>query len=521
MVNKKNRPLFTIRRIANRNPRFPRFYRASRQKFLRLAIVIFLAVVGVASLFFFEGQIESTNFDSRIESQFLQAATGTSTQDDWEGINDDTLEAESDEQAFRQEVLGEGFESISGFAGDASNPSIEKKDYGFSLGGVGTINSLLYNVKDYFKYIAGGIAILYLIIAALQIILSQDNEGIEKGKKNLFWSIFALILVFIIDMMVVTFFEGGGGAPGQSLFTVGKDGTPTETLGLFKNISLYFKGNARTIFSYLKTLIGAFTILFIFFAGAQMVMAGGSDEKIEKEKKYLMHVITAFVTILMLDAMIFGFIYPTASDGTNSPECVEFMKNVVENGGDLTNAPAECRSATQLGLAGSEQILGIVRFFETLVGAIAIFFIVYSGISIIASMGNEEIIKKHRTTLLWSLAGLAIVILANTLVTKFFFVVNPTTGQASVETSTGIYAIAGMTNFIAGFVGVFAVISIIVAGLIWVSNFGNDEIAGKAKKVILSAIVGIVLAISAYAIVNTITTANSKGGSGTSIEISI
>ena len=257
-----------------------------------------------------------------------------------------------------------------------------------------------------------------------------------------------------------------------------------------------------------------------------------------------MHLITAFVTILMLDTMIFGFIYPENRAGENDPLCVEFINFTTEGSFDLhvmSGTDAQqimknygvsseyelmdriegCRSAAELGLIGSNQILGLVRFFETLIGAVAIFFIVYSGVAIIASMGEEETIKKHRKTLLWSFIGLAIVILANTVITRFFFVVDPITGNAGIDTATGIYTIAGITNFIAGFVGVFAVVAIIVAGIIWVANFGNDEIANKAKKIILSAVIGVVLAVSAYAIVNTLTSARSKGGSGTSIGISI
>ncbi|MFH0776516.1 MAG: hypothetical protein V1936_02795, partial [Patescibacteria group bacterium] len=282
-------------------------------------------------------------------------------------------------------------------------------------------------------------------------------------------------------------------------------------ISLFQNIAYYFQINARVIFSYLQTLAGAFAILFIFLAGAQMVMAGGSDEKIEKEKKYLMHAITAFITLLMLEPVIFGFIYPNADSGLSDPRCVEFMQAVAVSGGNLNAAPAGCRSATELGLTGSEQIMGVVHFFESVIGGIAIFFMVYSAVTIIAAMGDEATIKKHRTTLMWSIGGLAIILLANTLINKFFFVVDPATGNANVDVGTGIDTITGVTNFIAGFVGIFAVVSIIITGIVWIGNFGNDEIANKSKKVILGALIGIVLSISAYAIVNTLISANSNG----------
>lgn len=513
----KNKAVFTIRRIANRNPRLARFYRSSRQKIWRLAVVVFLAVAGIASLFFFQGNFVSQTFESRL------------------------LKTDA------SEILGPGFEDITKFTDTATNASSDKKGGGFTAAGIGWINAVLYNVKDYFKYVAGSVALLYLVIAALQILLSQNEEGIKKGKQNLFFSVVALVLIFMIDVVVVTFFEGGGTAPGQSLVTFNEVGTASESLSLFKTISAMFKENARLIFSYLKTITGSATILFIIFAGVQMVTAGGSEEKIEKEKKYIIHILTAFVTVLLLDTMIFGFIYPDNTSGASDPICVEFMnytsstslnapstnvtnltqfaKNYGLDDGvglaSLTARIASCKTAAKLGLIGSNQIIGIVRFFETLVGAVAVLFMVYSGTAIIASMGNDEIIKKHRTTLLWSVVGLVVVILSNLVITKFFFVVDPTTGQSSVTTLSGVKMLSGITNFVASFVGIFSVVSMVVAGFMWVANFGNDDLAGKAKKVILSAVIGVVLSISAYAIVNTITQADSEGGSGTSVGISI
>ena len=281
-----------------------------------------------------------------------------------------------------------------------------------------------------------------------------------------------------------------------------------------------------------------------------MISASGNEEKIEKEKKYLMHAITAFVTLLMLETLIFGFIYPSNTgdaEGITDPICVSFMSYVggeIENGKHsvdlreqdyydveviaekygITEDEADerifdCKTAAELGASGSNQILGIVRFFESLIGGIAIFFIVYSGVSIISSMGNEEQVTKHKKMILWSLAGLAVILLADNLVNHFFFAVNSDTGAASVNVSQGLADLAGVTNFVATFVGVFSVISIIIAGMIWVANFGNTEIAEKSKKVILGAVIGVVLSISAYAIVNSITSGNPEGrGDGINIE---
>jgi len=505
------KPVFTVRKIANRNPRLPRLYRHSRERIWRLAVVIFLAVVGVASLFFFSGNLDGDKLTTQIDTKFLAGdATG---------------------------FLGEGFEE-EGFSDKAENASLEyNKGDEFNQEGIGTINAVIYNVNDYFRYVAGAMAILYMIMAATQIIIAKNDEGIEKGKKNLKWSVIAVMTVLMISVAVTAFFEGGGETPGESLFKVENGEIIQSSIGnssWMSTVAEYFKANVRVFFEYLKVITGAFAILFIFLAGTHMISAAGNDEKIEKEKKYLMHAITAFVTILLLDALIFGFIYPDNEKGVSDPVCVEFMNYIGGGLGDtlktfsdeelsaardkyidFDSRVAKCQSPAELGEYGSEEILGVVEFFETLVGGIAIFFIVYSGISIIAAMGNEEQISKHKRTLMWSMAGLAVIILANTLVNDFFFVVDTRTGEAEISTETGIATIAGVVNFVATFVGIFSVVSIIIAGAIWVANFGNTEVADKSKKVILGAVVGVVLSIAAYAIVNSVLHGNLEGsGSG-------
>ncbi|MFH1375495.1 MAG: hypothetical protein ABIH35_02385 [Patescibacteria group bacterium] len=489
----KSHPVFTIQRIRNRNPQHPRIFRNTTRRLWQFGIVLLLAISSIAFLLIFTQSFSGAGLHAKASN-----------------------------------FLGDGFKDTAGFEDTAENPQLDSQGSPeHKESGVGTINATLYNVKDFFKYAAGGIAILYLLIAALQLVTANSDERIQKGKKNLKWSIVALVSVFIIDVAVVAIYEGGGTGPAQSLFSIDSQNSPVENTGLMENIAKYFQREARALFTYIKYLAGAFALLFIFTAGAHMISASGNEENIEKEKKYLINAITAFVVLLMVDQFIFGFIYPSTTggmDGVTSPECVEFMQ-MVENSGDqadLTKIPEGCTlSASALGTQGSAIILKIVKFFTSLIGSIAVFFIVYSGVAIISSFGNEEQLNKHKKTLFWSLAGLALILLSYTLVNEFFFVVNTATGDAEIVTAVGISTLANVTNFLATFIGVFSVISIIVAGILWVANFGNTEVAEKSKKVILGAIVGVILSVAAFAIVNSLIAGNPEGSSRTSIDINI
>ena len=87
--------------------------------------------------------------------------------------------------------------------------------------------------------------------------------------------------------------------------------------------------------------------------------------------------------------------------------------------------------------------------------------------------------------------------------------------------SNAIGMIAGWTNFVLPFVSVLAITALIYAGFLYITAFGNEEQTGKAKKIILWVVVGIVLIISAYAIVNTLVSEGSNGDSdGGSVSVS-
>jgi hypothetical protein len=79
--------------------------------------------------------------------------------------------------------------------------------------------------------------------------------------------------------------------------------------------------------------------------------------------------------------------------------------------------------------------------------------------------------------------------------------------------------IGGIIRVALGFLGVIAVVIILLGGFKWMTAGGNDDKVKDAKKLIFSGIIGLVIVLSAYAIasfvINSLITAAS-GGSGTS-----
>ncbi|KKR25635.1 MAG: PKD domain-containing protein [Candidatus Peregrinibacteria bacterium GW2011_GWE2_39_6] len=87
-------------------------------------------------------------------------------------------------------------------------------------------------------------------------------------------------------------------------------------------------------------------------------------------------------------------------------------------------------------------------------------------------------------------------------------------GYASgiTQTSSAREFIVNVTNFILSFLGLAAVIVIIYGGFMYVTAGGEQEKADKGKKSITYAVMGIVVVLISYALVNTLIGAASKGG---------
>lgn len=87
--------------------------------------------------------------------------------------------------------------------------------------------------------------------------------------------------------------------------------------------------------------------------------------------------------------------------------------------------------------------------------------------------------------------------------------IQPTDNPGRISESTGgegsfRQLILTFLNFFLGFLGLLAVIMVIYGGILYVSAAGNQDSIDKGKKIILYAIVGIVIILLSFALVNTV-----------------
>ena len=70
-------------------------------------------------------------------------------------------------------------------------------------------------------------------------------------------------------------------------------------------------------------------------------------------------------------------------------------------------------------------------------------------------------------------------------------------GSADLRTT-----VTNIINWVLGLLGIIAVIMILYGGFIWLTAAGNEENVTKAKNILSAAIIGLVIVLLAWAIVN-------------------
>lgn len=81
------------------------------------------------------------------------------------------------------------------------------------------------------------------------------------------------------------------------------------------------------------------------------------------------------------------------------------------------------------------------------------------------------------------------------------------------NTTTNPAVIIGrVIGAVLGFTGVILLLLMIYAGFLWMTAAGNEENIGKAKKIIVSSVIGAIIVLGAYAITSFVTEAIAPSG---------
>lgn len=257
---------------------------------------------------------------------------------------------------------------------------------------------------------------------------------------------------------------------------------------------------------FLKYSLIVVAVGYLSLNGIYLVTAGKNiEEKVTKAKANIKWIIYGLFGFLMIDTFVGAFF------GQGDVAGMIFH--------DTTNDSVLYQTATKF----TYELFSLTDFLLSFASLLGVLIIIISALTIVGAFGNENIISSQKKISMVVVGGLVIIALAKTVVGRVLFgiagydetghiitditkggeVVSPKNVGFLVDAQAGTDEIIGIANYILGFVGILALVMFVYGGLRLVMAQGDSGAIDKAKSIMTSAIIGVVIAICSYTLVAT------------------
>lgn len=235
---------------------------------------------------------------------------------------------------------------------------------------------------------------------------------------------------------------------------------------------------ALYILDFVKYILGGLAVLFIVVGAIEIITTSGNVEEVyKKQKDNLLYTVVGLFIVMMADTVVTKVFY-----------------------GQSGEALADVTSAKFFAQQGANTIRGVYTAAEVFAGVIAILMIVYHSVRMLGVAYNEEEVMKEKKGVAYAAVGLAVIGISELLIKGILFKDNGSAiGYSELEV-----LLIGITNFIASFIGIVALLMLLYGGIRYVISAGDDEATNKAKTVIKGAVIGIIIALLAFGLTTTL-----------------
>ncbi|MBD3270085.1 hypothetical protein GF376_01005 [Candidatus Peregrinibacteria bacterium] len=228
---------------------------------------------------------------------------------------------------------------------------------------------------------------------------------------------------------------------------------------------------------FLQYVLGGVAVLTIIVSGLKLILGGReSGEAFSKEKETIRFAVVGLIIVIVADQVVNLVFWGEEGE-------------IYRSGEDLEDAAER----------GSEILRGLTGILRVIIPSIAVLFMVIAGFRLVTAGGDTEKVNKAKTQMIWAVAGLILAGLAEIIVFRIVF---PDDGSRISDPYEFNRLVVQMTNFLSGFIATIAVTMLIYAGYLYVISVGGENLE-KAKKVMIGAIVGLLVSMAAFGLVNT------------------
>ncbi|MFH1410220.1 MAG: pilin [Patescibacteria group bacterium] len=248
--------------------------------------------------------------------------------------------------------------------------------------------------------------------------------------------------------------------------------TPTGQSG--EELAISFVLNLIRI---VRNVVGGVALIMGVLYGVRLVISRGQEDVITKQKTNFLYALLGFIILIVSEniAQIFN------PERATTAQLIDFN-------------------------AARDQLRDIVSYMKWLLGSIAVLMSTVSAVRLVTAQGEEEEVTTQKRNLTWSFMGLLLVLLASNIVNAIYVVRGPDeTAAAAPQAAIGEFT--GIIRLLLVLLGPMAIVFTIYAGYMYLTALDNEERANKAKRMIIEGVVAIVMIFGAYALVNTLTSA--------------
>jgi hypothetical protein len=224
----------------------------------------------------------------------------------------------------------------------------------------------------------------------------------------------------------------------------------------------------------IRYLLVSIAIIYVF-VNLLVIIVGTDDEgNIDNAKKGMGYIILGLMLISLSSelAKIFDPIYL---------------------GGDVASE-AQVQSVLQI----------IINYIALSAGIAAVFNILLIAFRMVTAQGEEGVVDEQKKNLQYAFTGLIVIIMADVMINRVFYP-QDLEAPALEEVQTFGQEAIQLLRYALEFLGIFAVLAVILAGIYYVISLGNDEQTSAAKTILKNIVIGFFIIFFSYIIVAAIT----------------
>ncbi|EKE16015.1 MAG: hypothetical protein ACD_11C00054G0005 [uncultured bacterium] len=153
-----------------------------------------------------------------------------------------------------------------------------------------------------------------------------------------------------------------------------------------------------------------------------------------------------------------------------------------------------------------EFLLHFLSVIQQIIAILSLIFVVIGAVMYVISAGNSGMVEKAKSTITYSLIGLALGIAAPSFLKEISTILGWTGATSEqVERALTLTQIAmRVLNFLMSAVGILAVLMLVLGGAMYLSSAGDEDRIDMGKKIVKNSLLGIVISFSALILVRQI-----------------